>query len=86
MYAVSDTRYLIRLTYELMSDLSNYYQTINQNVDDVFAEIQKTCKTLSLSKYEKPNIFPKSFTKLVEQVEQRYSPLQLQVLHAVWVI
>lgn len=84
-YAVSDTRYLVKLTYELLVDLKNHCETQGQNIEEIFADIQQTCKALTLSKYEKPKIFAKSFNKIVEQVEQSFSPLQLQLLQIIWV-
>ena len=85
IYAVSDTRYLIRLTYELLVDLNNHCNTTDQNANNIFIEIQQICKALSLSKYEKPKIFSKAYSKLVEQVQQRYNSLQLQALQIIWV-
>jgi len=84
-YAVSDTRYLARLTYDLLSDLKSYCDSNYQNIEEVFTDIQLTCKNLTLSRYEKPKVFSNGYGKLVDQLQQRYNPLQLKILQVIWV-
>lgn len=84
-YAVSDTKYLIQLTYELLKDLKCHCDSQGKDVNEVYNDVQQTCKAISLSRYEKPKIFTKGYYKIVEQVENRFSPLQLQLLQLIWV-